>query len=220
MQSALAWRCVLRFRASLLGFGLCCSLLGCRSLPPTDEWVRALDKGLKEPAGTFATFRAAFCADALELEFRCLDPDFRRELYGGDHLLYREARDRLLEEQPYLRYVLAQAEVEQVEFLNPREARLVARAAGRTIHVRLVRVDYWEIRGESEVVGATQVLDGDYIRDTREILHPGTSQTGEPVLGAVVPLASAQDGPAASTLEVGSEWKIAGFEVRDGEGSR
>jgi hypothetical protein len=194
---------------SLFGLGPLCLLDGCSSMPPTSAWVTALDKGLKEPAGTFATFRAAFCADALELEFRCLAPEFREQLGGGDHLSYREARDQLLKQEPYLRYVLAKAEVERIEPLGPREVRLVASAMGRTIHVRLVREDFWEIRAKGEP------LDGDYVPDASRFLETAETSQGAPVLRATVPLESAEDGAQADELEISYEWKIAGFEDAD-----
>src|SRR5687767_12875353 len=63
-------------------------LAGCRTMPPTETWVTALESGLREPAGTFATFRAAFCAGAPELEYRCLSREFRRELGIDSQLVY------------------------------------------------------------------------------------------------------------------------------------
>lgn len=182
-------------------------LAGCRTMPPTDTWVTALESGLREPAGTFATFRAAFCAGVPELEYRCLSREFRLELGIDSQLVYREGRDELLREEPMLPRLLAAAQVERVDPLGPREARVVARSFGRTILVSMVRVDFWEISADGTEI------DGDYVEDARDWMRVVEDEHGEPVLAARIPLATVEDGRAANGLELGGEWKIDGLEV-------
>ena len=184
--------------------------VGCRATPRTSDWIEARDLGFREPTGTFQRFRTAFCADAPLLEYRCLSQGFLDDNQIEGQFVYREFRERLVESEPFLRYALAEARVQSVEYTDPRSATLVARTLGRTLRVRFVREDFWEISDDEGP------WEGDFLPDLGDVASLQTLPNGDPVLEILLPLEDPEVAGSLRELRVASEWKIRGLELVEG----
>jgi len=173
---------------------------GCLAPPRAEDWLAV---GFRTPEQTFATFQTGLRADQPSLEYRCLSQSFKaRE--GVNELAYREFRERLFGENPWLRHAAA-AEVVEVVELSPRRARIVARVeklfVERSFTVELVSEGYYELRAGS-------VLADDDFHDFASTL---SSEGGE--LRLRLPLAPGVDPQELSEVRAGREWKIDGFDA-------
>lgn len=140
---------------------------GCVS-PPTAAEVA--ETGFRTPAETFRSFQVFLAADLELWEYRSFSSHFRRK-HGLTAINYAEARDQLFRERPWLK-LIAKAEIarewsdrdqEGVHFIE-------ARVAGRTVHVKLVREDSYEIYSGDRYVSDGYANFDDLIRveDTSE----------------------------------------------------
>ena len=118
-----------------------CSLASCWVSPPRVEDLLAV--GYRTPEQTFGTFQTAVRADEPELEYRCFSQDFR-DRNGISKLVWREARERLREQFPFLRKGITAAEpIEPLEVRGDR-ARLRVATHSYVIEVGFVREDFVE----------------------------------------------------------------------------
>jgi hypothetical protein len=167
-----------------------------------------LDVGFRSPEQTFRTLRTAWGANLPDLEYRCLSVDYTRR-HGLSQLSYREYRERLRGEQPWIK-VLSRAELVRSEDLGSGRHRVVAKALGTTIGLELVREDVLEMwSGEEFLAG----LDVDFERAVH-VAPPGAGQRG-PTVRAEVPV-DGNDVPGVdlgrlTELRVSREWKIDDF---------
>jgi len=75
---------------------------GCATRAPlAREWLAV---GFRSPEQCLASFQTALAGEAPDLEYRCFSSGMRRR-EGLSQLAYREARERLLREQPLIRRV-------------------------------------------------------------------------------------------------------------------
>ena len=129
----------------LLSLGGCCLVRP----PDAQTLVGAGMAGWRTPEAAFETFRVAFGADLPELEYRSFSRDFRRR-EGVSYQSYRVAREKLLDENPFLP-LLSRAEViESRVVVEDRRHRLLVQAAGRRFAVELVREDRFQIYAGTE----------------------------------------------------------------------
>ncbi|MCC6405955.1 MAG: hypothetical protein IT453_02230 [Planctomycetes bacterium] len=159
--------------------------------------------GFRSPLQTFETFFAAFDYRIYALEFRCLSADFRRRNRISE-ITWREFRDQLEREHPLLR-LAARVEVVEERSEGPGTHWIVARAAGRTVRLRFVREDFYEI-----YEGKERVLDGSLPRATPWTLDPATSELSTRVALAPEDAATLNDA-SISEFRVGYEWKLDDF---------
>src|SRR4051794_27646295 len=80
----------------------------CVSPPLVDEWMKV---GFKVPVQTIDTFQTAVRADAPDLEYRCFSAGFRERNHISK-LTWREARQELRSQYPWLRRGLSDMTVE------------------------------------------------------------------------------------------------------------
>lgn len=196
-----------RSGAALL-IGLALGGFGCHVPAPKPREVLAV--GFREPLQAFETFRTAIRGELLELEYRCFSTGFHRR-NGLSQLGYREFRDELMRREPLLRWALHRAEVVDVR-RSEAQARVEARAVGRTLVVDFVREDFWEIRSGAEL------LADDIVAELDKTLRRTQAPDGSPWLVAQVPLADVPPDDPITEVRVGSEWKIDDFRlVEDGD---
>ena len=195
----------------------CSALAACVGAPDAE---RLLAVGWRTPEQAFETFKTAIAADQPHLEYRCFSAGFRRA-NGLSENVYREARARLLEEQPFIRW-FSKAEIERSESRGERvqylEVVVDAKVAARRFGVVLVRDDAIEIysgdpehRGElvfdayvefGELVRVETHDDGSYELRVRERFYPN----------------GALDGARLGEVRVLQEWKIDELLELDDEG--
>jgi hypothetical protein len=164
-----------------------------------------VDTGFRTPEQTLKSFQVFLRADLPEKEYLAFSAGFRRR-NGVSSLSYAEARERLFREKPWLRH-FARAKVvaqwpggtgepgsEGVHFID-------ARVLGRTIRVKLVREDFFEIRAGEDLLADGET---DFERATRlERSARGARFAGQVLLEDPPP-----DLSGASWFTVGREWKI------------
>jgi hypothetical protein len=174
--------------------------LACLSGPSPKDLLAV---GFRTPEQTFATFQTALRADLVDLEYRSLSDHFKRTNRVSG-LVYREARERLLAEQPFFKLAARAKILERVD-LAPDRVRLTARVDAffveRSFAVLLVREDYYETRD------AEGLLEDDFV--------PWTSiaaQQGD-LLRIGVPMPEGTTVDEIVELRAGREWKIDGFEA-------
>ncbi|TAJ16782.1 MAG: hypothetical protein EPO68_10455 [Planctomycetota bacterium] len=174
------------------------ALASCRTAPTKEDWIAV---GFRSPRQAFHTFQTALAADAPALEYRCLTSQFRR---GASQLAYREVREQLLREQPYLRRV-ADAKIVSEQRVSSDRVRLRAR-----IDTLFVDVDF-EVElaasGFAEVWGEEQLL-WDEARSAAP-LAGAFGAPPQPTAARIQLDPGAQFDPRAATeLRVGTEWRI------------
>jgi hypothetical protein len=186
---------------ALLGAG---SASSCATRAPlAREWLAI---GFRSPEQCLASFQVALAGEAPDLEYRCFSSGMRRR-EGLSQLAYREARERLLREQPAIRR-LADARV------RSREARgdgsvvlqLEARAYWTSVwlEVLLVREGYVEAFGGEQLLhDASLPARGDALWRIAEL--DGRARVAREFDWP----ADARGTPAELTeLRSGLEWKI------------
>lgn len=185
--------------AAVLGGSLLSGGCLCPSHPP-EALTRA---GFRSPRETFDTFFAAFDYRIYGLELRCLSADFRRRNRVSE-LTWREFRDQLEREHPLLR-LAARVEVVEEYSEGPRTHWIVARAAGRTVRLRFVREDFYEI-----YAGGLRVQDGPLSEGPpwRFDPHAPAPLEGVPLAPETAATLNAE---SISEFRVGYEWKLDDF---------
>lgn len=133
---------------------------GCCVSPPSDDALVAA--GFRTPRQTVRSFQTFVRAELPADEYRCFSQGFRAR-NGLSALSYGEARDELFRRQPWLKRI-ALAEVvgegsvgEDVHWVDLEEL-------GRTVRVKLVREDFFEIQDGR---GPVQGDDADFERLVR-----------------------------------------------------
>lgn len=175
---------------------------GCRTpRPGNEQWLAV---GFRSPRQAFKTFQTALAADALTLEYRCVSSSFRR---GASQLGYREVREQILREQPWLRRA-ALAEITAEQRLSPTRARLQARVGSLfgtvEFEVELVASGYAEVWGEEELLW-------DEARDAAPVpaAFGTTDSPSKPPTARIELDPTAEFDPRSATeLRVGLEWRI------------
>lgn len=192
---------------------------GCRVPTPTPREVRDLDLArLGSPRAAFEQFATAFRGGLLDAEYECFSSAFRHR--NGGQLMYREYRDRLLEQHPRLRWALWKARVTAVEE-RPDGRSAVLRA---TVPIPLARdleltfwmvlEDYYEVwLGEKPVAfGVGPPEEFDLLRDG----HLLQTTDGGLALWAYIPLdrpLTAEQLERISAVRLGREWRIDDFSI-------
>ena len=109
-----------------------------------------LETGYQTPRQTFESFQAFLATDLPNQEFRCFSAGFRQR-QGISLLTYGEGRDELLASKPWIRY-LAKAEISGEEVWSQRVHVIDAQIRGRTVRVKMVREDSYEISGGRDLL--------------------------------------------------------------------
>ncbi len=182
--------------------------LACVSKPSLEE-VR--DRGLHSPAQTLQAFSIALRADWPQEEYTCFSAEFKAK-NGLSRLGYLEFRDRLLQEQPLMRYALTKATKNPACYdveVDPtgRRARIRVQVAGKTLHVLLSRESYYEIYGApTQPLGQPELWQDDLIDDliASQMLY---EDEGREQLAAIMPHPG-RDLQKLAYLRMGHEWKI------------
>ena len=112
------------------------------------------NRGFETPIQTLQTFRVALCADWPQEEYNCFSSVFKAN-NGLSRLGYLEFRQRLLQEQPLLRWALGRATKDPAGYRvqvsgGGRLARIQVDVAGRELNVFLRRESFYEIYGTAE----------------------------------------------------------------------
>jgi hypothetical protein len=155
--------------------------------------------GFRTPQQTLRSFQAYFAADLEDWEYRCLSGAFKRrnELSLAT---YGEFRDQLLRESPWLKY-FAKAEITGERHVREGVHVIEASVAGRTVHVRLLREDSYEIyRGE------TRLWD-DYA-NFDELVEVEERPEGHRIVVAVPPADPGIDLREATAVHIERTWRI------------
>jgi hypothetical protein len=168
--------------------------------PEPEDWLEA---GFRTPAQAFRTYRTALAGDQPALEYRSLSADFKRR-EGLTQLAYREFRERLFREEPWLGS-LARARVTDEIELGPGRRRLVAEVSVLFWHevfaVDLVREGFYELWS-----GDTLLDDG--YAPFRELASDAPAVGG---LVLTLPLPASEPFETVTEARAGEEWKIDGF---------
>lgn len=174
--------------------------------PATAEEL--LETGFSTPRQTFESFQAFLATDLPDQEFRCFSAAFR-ERNGLSLLTYGEGRDQLLASHPWMRH-LAQAEIIEEKVWTQGVHVVDARIAGRTVRVKLLREDSYEISA-----GRDLLADGYCDWDAVVRLDPAP----RPTLHATVtpePESIYSDLSEATRFVVERTWRIDGmWELED-----
>jgi hypothetical protein len=157
------------------------------------------DANFRTPEATFTSYQAYIAADLVDWEYRCYSADMRRRR-GISLGTYAEARAQLLDERPWIK-LFAKAEILRQWPVDERSHVIEVSVAGRTVHVRLVREDSFEIRAGNQLLA-----DGyaPFEKRVRSIEAPEGSvveahiRTREPKL----------DASRATSVVIESVWKI------------
>lgn len=128
-------------------------LSGCVCLRDS-EAERLVATGFRSPRQTVESFQVFLKADLPEREYRCFSQDFRAR-NGLSAFGYGEARDELFRRYPWLKWI-ADAEIAGEGSLGEGRHWMDLETAGRTVRVKLVREDFFEIQD-----GDGLVTDGD-----------------------------------------------------------
>ncbi|MEO6708072.1 MAG: hypothetical protein ABI054_11595 [Planctomycetota bacterium] len=180
---------------------------GCCLVRPIDAKTlsEAGNNGWRTPAAAFETFRAGFAADLPELEFRSFSRAFR-EQNQISYSTYRVARQKLIDDKPYLK-LLANAEVAGESVVSEGRHLLVVQAAGRRFAVELVREDGFQIYS-----GGVFLADGPV--DFERAVQVQDTATGKKVQVELVVPEEDLGGVELSTLtsfRIEQQWKIDRF---------
>ena len=177
-------------------------LVACCLSPPAAHELLAV--GFRRPEQTFRTFQTALRADLPDLEYRCLSGDFKRREGGITEILWREYRERLFREQPWLK-LAARAEIVATTALPDGRVRITARVEAFLVDevflVDFVREDFYEsFDGEG--------LLEDAVASWQEI---AVEREGRLVVSVPAPEGASLD--EITEFRAGREWKIDGFHV-------
>lgn len=183
-----------------LGLGLC--LPACCVAPPSDgAWLAV---GWRSPTQAFETFQTAIRADSPELEYRCFSNGFR-ERNNISKIVWREGRERLRAENPWLRKGIADARFVVAPLVQGALASAVVASHGHQIEIHFVREDFAELyEGET--------LVGDELVDFEQLTHTQPGSDDRVWFQASVALPSGDStGSAVTEMRIGREWKIDSF---------
>lgn len=179
--------------ALLLTFG---AVSGCLSRPSAEALVAT---GFRSPRQTLESFQTFVRADLPAREYRCFSMGFR-ERNGLSALSYGEIREDLFRRQPWLRWI-ARAEVIDERSVGEAEHWMDLRTLGRTVRVKLVREDFYEIHA-----GEAHLTDGDADFDAL-VRRSGEGESQRLAVRLTVPLEVAASQPASEVL-IARHWKI------------
>ncbi len=129
---------------------------GCVS-PPSAEALVAT--GFRTPRQTVESFQTYVRAELPAREYRCFSQGFR-ERNGLSAFGYGEARDELFRRQPWLKRI-AVAEIVEERSGGEGVHWVVLEALGRTVRVKLVREEFFEIHAGEDLLADA---DGDFER--------------------------------------------------------
>ena len=191
--------------AALAGSGSACCVA-----PPATEDLLAV--GFRTPEQAFATFQTAVRADEPALLRRCLSADFVARNHLSEQV-FRVFWERLLDEQPFLRKGIADAERPLPAEVRREHARIRAESHGRKITVDLVLEDFCEAWA-----GAAKVADEAAAFRERTGAQPADDGTSWAY--GRMPLPAGVRPESLTELRFGREWKIDGFEVEGAESER
>jgi len=173
-------------------------LSGCLC-PPSNKDLLAV--GYRSPEQTVRTFQTGVKADDPGLEYRCLSSGFRRR-NGLSGLIWREFREELFAQNPFLRTGLAKAKIVTVD-TDGAHSRIVIGSFGRLFELELVREDFAQLYAGSE-----QVLD----REAPFEQWTSVERAGDELwLTGGAPVPAGLDGHLITELRLGREWKIDDF---------
>lgn len=164
--------------------------------------------GQRSPRQAFHTFQTALAADAPALEYRCLTSQFRR---GASQLAYREVREQLLREQPWLRRA-AEARVVAEQRIGTDRARLRARIDTLFVdvefEVELVASGYAEVWAEEQLLW-------DEARPAAPLAGAFGAPPAHTTARIELERGAEFDPRGATELRVGTEWRIDAIRARD-----
>ena len=182
-----------------LVLGACCVT------PPSAKEFLAI--GFRTPEQAFKTFQIAVRADDPSLEYRC----FSSRFLAANHvskLAWREYREQLAREHPFLKKGLADAEIRGTVERHGDRARLVATSHGVDIRFDMVLDDFTEVwTGKSALVDES-VEFGE---------HAGiqTGADGRRWIYGRIEIPPGPDLADVTELRLGREWKIDGLSTID-----
>lgn len=157
------------------------------------------DANGRTPEAAFKSYQAYAAADLVDWEYRCYSAAFRRR-EGLSLGTYAEARAQLLAGRPWLK-LFAKAEVLRQWPVDERAHVIEARVGGRTVHVRLVREDSYEIRS-----GETLLADGYAPLET--LVRAIEAPEGSVVEARIHTAEPSLDLSGATSVLIESAWKI------------
>lgn len=193
---------VLSISRPLFGFVLLVLTSACISKPTPQDY---LDVGFQSPEQAFRSFQTALAGNQLDLEYRCLGQGFRAD-NELDGLTYRLAREEMLKENPFIRWV-AMGEVVDSERMGERHHRLTVRVknwiADESFYVYLEREDYFEafVGERSAFFDFAPFEDHVFIDENDPSVIFGIAQAPPEI-----------DPTTITELNFGRDWRIAGFE--------
>ena len=189
-----------------LGVLAACLASAACTCPTSARKLADLDRST--PAHALESYQSYLAFDLRDLEYRCFSTDFRRR-NRLSLANYAEGRDRLLREQPWLRS-FAGAKITAQGANADGSHWIDARVLGRTVRVRLVREDFFEIRS------ADGLLADGYgrVEDWLATEAGGSSPVGPGAsLVARIPTEhSSIDLAQATQLHIARDWKIDDFQ--------
>ena len=171
--------------------------------------IAVADASFLTPEATVRSYQAYLASDLVDWEYRCYSRDFKRR--NGISLgTYAEARAVLFDERPWLKLV-ARADIVRQWPEGEGVHAVELGVMGRTVHVRLVREDSFEI-----LAGDRLVTDG--FEPFERLVAVRQGRDG-PVLQAAIPTDEPElDLSAASAVRIERLWKIDElYEPPDGE---
>ena len=177
-------------------------LQGCLGAPSKADWLAV---GFRTPEQTLRTFQTGLRAELPDLEYRCLSGALKRQA-GISQLTYREFRDELFHQKPWLKHAARAHVVERIE-LGPDRCRIVARVRTLlredTFSVDFVREEYFELWSRGE-----RASDDELPWREMAVARAGS-------LSVTVPLPANLPAETIDELRAGREWKIDGFPLSD-----
>jgi hypothetical protein len=166
--------------------------------------------GFKAPVQTIETFQTAVRADAPDLEYRCFSAGFRRRNHISK-LTWREAREELRHQYPWLRRGLSDLSVEGTVHVEGDHAQVLCVSHGQRFRVGFVREDFAELwSGDHLVSDDPDVEFGQQTMTQRD-------DRGEVWFYGCAKLPGNADD--VTEVRVGREWKIDAFESVDDDGA-
>lgn len=160
-----------------------------------------LDLGYRTPEQTFLTFRTGMRGDLPRLEYACLSSGFRSR-NGLSQLAYREFREQWMDENPWLRKGIAEAEVERTVPLAESWVRLECSSYGHRFEVLLVREDFEQAWSGGELVRDELLEDF-----SAALLEEPRADGGRDVYAGTSLPPDAGSAPLTE-FRIGREWKI------------
>jgi len=182
-----------------LALALAGPLGGCLCPPEAEELLAV---GFRTPRQALESFQTYLRADLPTQEYLCFSEGFRRR-NRLSAATYGEGRERLFDEQPWLKF-FAKAEVVGERAVGREEHWIDVRVLGRTVRVKLVREGFYEILAGPDLLG-------DAYADF-DALVAVSEQGPRPSLVARLPLeVDADELEGLSELTVARHWKIDAF---------